>query len=204
MPSSASNNHKSLHMEIEELPVINDRQYSLYVCRIAAPQGDGTARQSRRSRETAAVRRLVDHCFGTDAIYGHTDSGAPTVDGAAKLSVSHSTSYAALLTGPAGHPLGVDIEQLRPAQLQRVSKRFLSPREFTIFRSDEDLLWAWTAKEAVYKAAGIRALSGPEIALERPYGACAFVGGRRYSLSSVRAADFLAVAAIGPEVNGER
>ena len=184
---------------IERLPVINDREYSLYITPIAPASATGVpARQSRRQRETEAVLSLVRHCFGTASQYGHTPQGAPAVDGETKLSVSHSAHYAALLTGPAGRPMGVDIEEMRPAQLRRVAGRFLSPREWDLFRTDEELLWAWAAKEAVYKAAGIAALSGPEIALERPYGPCAFVGGRRYRLSSVRTAGYLAVAAIAP------
>lgn len=190
---------------IEILPVISNRECTLYVTAIECPGAGMSQRQSRRRRESEAVQRLVANCFGAGAVYGHTPGGAPTVDGRQNLSVSHSSGYAALLTGPAGLAMGVDIEQLRPAQLRRVARRFLSPREWTIFRSDEELLWAWTAKEAVYKAAGIPGLSGPEIALERPYGHCAFVNGRRYTLSSVRTTDSLVVAAVSKaEFSGGR
>ena len=45
---------------------------------------------------------------------------------------------------------GIDIEEARLMQLERVASRVLNPDE-----TDFDLLQAWTLKEAAFKAAGL-------------------------------------------------
>ena len=117
-------------------------------------------RHSRPDGEKAATARLVTTLFGTGATVAHNPDGAPLLilpDGATapEISISHSILTVALAVGRAGSPIGIDIEQPRQ-QLVRVARRFLAPEETAIHgASEENLLRAWTAKEAAFKAAGI-------------------------------------------------
>ncbi len=109
------------------------------------------AQGDRRAAERVAAAALAEHLFNAGCVLSHTDQGAPRVDGR-QVSISHSRTHAALAFHPAA-AIGIDLESPRP-QLQRVKSRFLSAEELDAFgSSDELLLKAWTAKEAVYKAA---------------------------------------------------
>lgn len=128
-------------------------------------------RHSRREAEKAATARLVTTLFGPGATVAHTPDGAPLLilpDGATapEISISHSIRTVALAVGRAGNPIGVDIELPR-RQLVRVARRFLAPEETAIHAaSEENLLRAWTAKEAAFKAAGITGLTLTDIRLD--------------------------------------
>ncbi len=111
---------------------------------------------SRREAERAAVGRLVAEAIGTDVAVMHREDGAPYIFGGPHISISHSRDLAALAISPA-HPVGIDAEQWRET-LRRVAKKFLSDVEMELFTSDNELLRAWTIKEAVYKIAGGAAL----------------------------------------------
>lgn len=129
-----------------------------------APDGSNPQRTGRHEAEHSAVMRLVARVFGPDARYLHHPDGAPYVDCADRdISVSHGARRALLAVSRRGS-VGVDIEQWRP-QLQRVSSRFLSPDEQTRYTTPEQLLQAWTAKEAVFKAARIPGLVLADIRL---------------------------------------
>lgn len=104
-------------------------------------------REGRRQREKEAVGRIAQ-ALGISI--GHDSDGGPTVDGA-YISVSHSMGLAVVAIDPM-RPVGVDAEDSRDA-LWRVRKKFLTERELEEFADEETLLWAWTVKEAVYKAA---------------------------------------------------
>ncbi len=147
--------------------------------------GNVSAPCRRRDRERDAVRCLVGHIFGTGAEYCHNADGSPYIAGSDKfISVSHSREHAVLAVSDTPG-LGVDIEQMRLSQLRHVSERFLGRNELPMFADDRHLLWAWCAKEAVYKAAGKPGLSGPEIELATPLCDEACVGNRRFALSTV-------------------
>lgn len=107
---------------------------------------------SRRDNEREAVKRLTAALLGPGACVRHRDDGAPYISGGPHISITHSRDIAAIAVSSASL-VGIDAEQLRPA-LRRVAPKFLSPSEIELFASDEDLLRAWTVKEAVYKVAG--------------------------------------------------
>lgn len=112
--------------------------------------GDGT----RRERERAAVRRIIARVFGPDARLGHRADGAPYLEGV-EISVSHSTTHAAVAVGPAGRRIGIDIESIGRPQLRHVASRILSGKELAEYGSGERrLAEAWTLKEALVKASG--------------------------------------------------
>lgn len=81
--------------------------------------------ETRRKRETAAVRTLIDHAFGPDAQLAHDPDGVPYIAGCnANISISHSRKYALLAIGSTS-PIGADIEEWRE-QLERVSEKYIS------------------------------------------------------------------------------
>lgn len=103
-----------------------------------------------RDAEKAAVLKLVERAFGSDAIYSHDPAGAPLIkgiDSAVHISVSHCRTCAALAVSD--RPVGIDVETERE-QLQRVAPRVLSADELEYY--GDRLLQAWTLKEALYKA----------------------------------------------------
>lgn len=107
---------------------------------------DGT----RRERERKAVNRIVGRIWGSEAVVSHRDDGSPFIAGVqCHISVSHSRHYAAIawdvLPG-----IGIDIEEPRIAQLEKVADRFLATGERQAWSAR--LLEAWTLKEAAFKA----------------------------------------------------
>lgn len=98
-----------------------------------------------------AVLKLIGRAFGPDAELLHDDSGRPYVKGSPlSISVSHSRSEA-IVAVSASDSIGIDIEDWRPA-LRDTAHKWLTEHEASIFTSDLELLKAWTAKEAIFKA----------------------------------------------------
>lgn len=111
-------------------------------------------RTDRRSRETAAVRSILDRLYGPGCELGHDACGAPCLPGnpGTSISISHSQSVAAVAVD-ARRYIGIDTEELRAGQLERIKSRYLSPAEQADWTTPHDLLTAWCIKEAAYKAA---------------------------------------------------
>lgn len=108
---------------------------------------------SRRQREREAIARLIERCLGEGLVLSHTADGSPCIEGSPiSLSLSHSRLYAALAWTD-GQPIGIDIEEHRPAQFKKIARRFLSAEELPVYgQSSALLLKAWTLKEAAFKA----------------------------------------------------
>ncbi|MDE6277520.1 MAG: 4'-phosphopantetheinyl transferase superfamily protein [Muribaculaceae bacterium] len=107
----------------------------------------GTRQQASRQ----AVEALLLHALGeADARVSHREDGAPYLATRPEIhiSISHSSHYAAVALGPKA--MGVDIEEPRE-QLRRVAPRVLSAKELEECPQLDDLLRAWTIKEALYK-----------------------------------------------------
>lgn len=122
-------------------------------------------RANRYCAEREAVRALVAEAFGKDAELSHNADGKPFITECpnAYISVSHSKDECVLAVSDM--PIGVDVETARP-QLPRIAHKFLTAAEtsrepLTIKR----LMMLWTAKEAVFKCAGIPSLVISEIEL---------------------------------------
>lgn len=114
---------------------------------------EDSGRMQRRQSERLAVERLVTHLCGPEASLSHNSDGAPVIEGL-HVSVSHSRRLAAVAVSTK-HPIGIDIEENREEMLRRVAPKYISEGECAYIT---DLLKAWTTKEAVYKAAGVRNL----------------------------------------------
>lgn len=128
---------------------------------------DVTARgPERRQAERNAVMRLVAEAFGRDAAIGHDAAGAPFIIGKPDvyISVSHCPGVAVLAVSRRV-PIGIDAEW-EDNRLQRIAARFLSADEHQRFGGSlSALAWAWTAKEAAFKALGIPDLVITQIAV---------------------------------------
>lgn len=122
--------------------------------RIAVCPIEDSGRMLRRQTERLAVERLVTHLCGPEASLSHNPDGAPVIKGF-HVSVSHSRRLAAVAVSTHS-PIGIDIEENREEMLRRVAPKYISESECAYVT---DLLRAWTSKEAVYKAAGVRNLS---------------------------------------------
>jgi phosphopantetheinyl transferase len=130
------------------MQVININDVDIFVTEIPNESS------SRRSNERMAVSELLGEAI-PGASLGHHLNGAPFIHERPELcvSVSHSQSHAVLVISKRN--IGIDIESPRQ-QLQRVANRVLCPDELTAFSALADgLLRAWTAKEAVFKCAGL-------------------------------------------------
>jgi len=102
-----------------------------------------------REAEKQAVAELVRHALGEDAVLSHRPDGSPTVlIPGIEISVSHCATCAAIVLSD--RHVGVDVETDRK-QLERVAPRVLSQAELDCYR--DNLVGAWTLKEALYKAA---------------------------------------------------
>lgn len=109
----------------------------------------------RRDAERNVAGRLIAEAFGPEAVLTHDADGRPIIDGlgdtpAPAISLSHSRSEAVLAVCDS-MPVGIDIESWRPALRSTVTK-WLSPEEMDYVKTDAELLRAWTAKEAMFKA----------------------------------------------------
>lgn len=127
------------------LTLIYSQGVTVLVAPITAREGE-----NRREAERRTITALAQILFPSSKI-GHRASGAPSLilpGGGSRpwISVSHSRSLAALAVSD--RPVGIDIEAPSP-KLERVAERFLSPEELA---SIPNLLRAWTAKEAAFKA----------------------------------------------------
>lgn len=132
----------------------------------------------RTLAEKAAAKRLLHEAFPLmrHIAIGHHPSGAPFLtlaDGNTPdkpmpaISISHSREIAVLAVAPPGTALGIDTETAdRSEQLTRLAPRFLAPDQTAYWsNSPATLFWAWTIKEAAYKAAGNDRLTIREIPL---------------------------------------
>lgn len=109
---------------------------------------------NRRACEKAAIQRLMDFAAGTNTEILHRPDGSPYPAPPCHLhiSISHSRHIAALLWSES-QGYGIDIEEARQEQLSRIAARVMSQDEMESF--SDNLLKAWTLKEAAFKAAGL-------------------------------------------------
>lgn len=160
--------------------------------RVYIAEIDGHSEMSRRERENVTVKTLVSRILGDAVSVDHREDGSPVAVGfEGEISISHSRDYVALATHPRMR-IGVDIEQPR-VQLERVRSKFVAEEE--AYDSLDELLHAWTAKEAVYKAAGQSGLSLTEIVVDIKNGV-ATARGRSYSISFTRHGEAVIATAV--------
>ena len=142
-----------------------------------APLPEGTF-DSPRSRERLAAAALVRMMTGDpDARITHGPGGEPILSGF-HISVSHSRTHIAIALSRHCRP-GIDIEPPSP-RLARVVPRIMRPDE----PAGIDPLRAWTAKEAVFKCAGVAGLVLSDIRLNAD-ATEATAAGRRFAVAHI-------------------
>jgi len=139
------------------------------------------------------IARLIAENIGPDVRLLHDADGAPLLNGSPlNISISHSRHFAAIALHPTSR-IGIDIEEPRLEQLRRVIAKFLAPNERPLW--SDRLLEAWTCKEAVFKAAGLRNLPLGAIDLTRP-GFATIADGRRFALHTVETPEYTLTTAL--------
>ena len=111
----------------------------------------------KRKKEFVATRILRHRVFGFKHI--HYDSvGAPFIDDFGYISISHSKNMIGLAVNE-HFKIGLDLEDHR-ASVLAVMHKFLSEEEKKIFdvNDPKEIIRVWSAKEALYKLAGRKAI----------------------------------------------
>lgn len=126
-------------------------KYNIGTTLVATGEIIASSPSSRRKDEREAVRRILDEIVGANVVLEHDATGAPKITDY-NISISHSRKLAVVAIDPY-EKIGVDAEEWRPT-LSRVKSKFLSVEELGLFVTDNQLLRAWTIKEAVYKIVG--------------------------------------------------
>ena len=113
-------------------------------------------RQAERAAALAVASELLQRSVTID----HHGDGAPFIaDYHGSLSISHSRSTVAVAIDPV-RTIGIDIEERERAhRMPQLAPRVLTATEIVSYAGVEELLRAWTLKEAAYKA--IHSLQGP-------------------------------------------
>ena len=176
--------------------LVYDNDGIMVYCRIMLP--DASSRLEQSEAERAAVRMLIAEAFPhRDApVLCHHPTGAPFLEGVdAAVSVSHCRGCVCVALGSSDCRIGIDAEScMRGAQLRRVARKFLSPRQLAGWGVDETrLLRAWTVKEAVYKTASVPGLRLHEIPLPdvlEEEGGDVLLQGRCYEIKPLEVSGF--------------
>lgn len=113
-------------------------------------------KSQRRQAEILLTHFMLRMIFGEDIRYSHDDNGAPQVNRDCYISISHCADEVVIAVDETCR-IGVDVELWRE-QLPRVMPRVMSEPERAFYHSARHMLQAWTAKEAIYKAAGVAGL----------------------------------------------
>lgn len=114
----------------------------------------------KREQEKAGTQCLLEHLLGSSPFeLLYTDQKKPYLMGhSVHLSISHSHDRLAILLEKR-HSTGVDIE-LKRSKVLAVRHKFLSAAEWEWAGDDtEKLTTLWAAKEAMYKAYGLKGIN---------------------------------------------
>ena len=117
------------------------------------------AKSEKRRREMIVTRLVIKNIFGRNVLLEHNPDGSPFINGIDKnISVSHSGETVCVAVSET--KIGVDVQYWSNSLINAASK-YLNEEELSAFSlaDREQLLRAWTIKEAVYKLSGIKDLS---------------------------------------------
>lgn len=114
----------------------------------------------KRKMEFLGVRVALKILLGDEKIIIYDADGKPSLlDKSYQISISHSGKWIAVMAHPASR-VGIDIE-VPTDKIRRLYKRFLSETEqieLSNGKNINQLVLAWSAKEAVYKIVGKEAV----------------------------------------------
>ena len=125
---------------------------------------------SARNTQWLAGRAALDALDIDVAKIVKDDFGKPNIQGKGKeISLSHCNQYAAAIASKV--QVGIDIEQITP-RIERIAKRFVHDDEWR-FINDTDRLTVlyllWSAKEALYKLYGKKAVDFKNHMIASPF-----------------------------------
>lgn len=115
--------------------------------------------ESRVHSSQIYLRFLLSHYLEISLerlIINKTERGKPILLSHPKISFSIAHSGGLLALAFARHPIGIDLEHVRPVRGGEIAKKFFTLEEikFLSVSSEEDFFYLWTAKEAALKADG--------------------------------------------------
>lgn len=116
-------------------------------------------RSGRKKTEWLAVRRLLSQMLNATAEITYDANGKPFLkDNSYHLSISHSNQYAAVYLNQA-KPVGIDIQRIK-ADIRKGFDFFLNAEEQLWVDKTDFMLMniLWSAKESIYKSAGVKDL----------------------------------------------
>lgn len=138
---------------------------------MAFRKADGSERRKNINAQKIGRDKIISEYFGSVHAVTHNPDGSPrlvdTVCGCTTLSISHCSSLVVIAIDKKGRAIGIDAETSnRLHQLHKIATRILSPKQLE--RWGDNLLRAWTIKEALYKAIGIPGIALKDIPLPEP------------------------------------
>ena len=114
----------------------------------------------KRKLEYLSVRIALKELIGKKVIIEYDKDGKPyLLDKSYQISISHCKSWIAVMIHPT-RLVGIDIE-IPTDKILKLQKRFLNETEQKYLATGENinqLMLAWSAKEALYKIIGIEAV----------------------------------------------
>ncbi len=118
------------------------------------------------------LRFLLSHYLETSTKHlqiNKTELGKPILISHPEISFSIAHSGGLLALAFARHPVGIDLEIVRPIRGGAIAKKFFTPQEIKFLRRslEEDFFYLWTAKEAALKADGCGITKGLRQAVTR-------------------------------------
>jgi 4'-phosphopantetheinyl transferase len=154
----------------------------------------------KREQEKKGTLYLLSRLLGTEPQLRYTNENKPFISGnPCHISISHSHDKLAIIMNR-DEATGVDIELIREKVL-RVRHKFLNPRE-QAFAGDNiaRLITLWGAKEAIYKAYGLKDVEFSKQILIEPFTGEELVGSiktrktqKKYLMRSEKIGDYILV-----------
>ena len=125
---------------------------------------------AKRNAQWMAGRAALDALNINVTNIAKDEFGKPYVKGKGKnISLSHCTSYAAAIASTVH--VGIDIEAITP-RIERIAKRFVHENEWAFVKDEnrlEMLYLLWSAKEALYKLYGKKAVDFKNHMIANPF-----------------------------------
>lgn len=130
---------------------------------------DVASQVSARNKQYLASRAALEALNVDVSKLEKDDFGKPYLRKGKHVSLSHCAKYAVGIAGK--KPVGIDIEEITP-RVERIAKRFVHEKEWSFIQPDkrlETLYLLWSAKEALYKLYGKKAVDFKNHMIARPF-----------------------------------
>jgi phosphopantetheinyl transferase len=129
--------------------------------------------EQKREIETQGTRLLLNKLFeGSPVELKYTENKKPYLEGQnTHISISHSHDKLVIIANTT-QSTGIDIELIRD-KVRNIQHKFLNEQELVFAKEDvETLTTLWAAKEAIYKAYGLKEVDFKKHICIEPYDKC--------------------------------